>query len=70
MMISGEKIAQIQSSNMQLSPESPSSKNAETTNFSLHYAFKSSIKEENWIPFPYTQLRNLDKTLLFLSQQI
>ena len=45
-MISGKKIAQIQSFGMQLSLESPSSKNAETTKISLHYASKSLTKKE------------------------
>lgn len=44
--LSGKKIAQTQSSGMQLSPESPSSKNAETTKFSLHHTSKSLTKKE------------------------
>ena len=80
--LSGKKIAQTQSSSMQLSPESPSSKNVETTKFSLHHTSKSLTEKETRIPSPCihskskyplfsnSQFGKLNKTLFFLSQQI
>ena len=54
------KIAQIQSSNMQLSPKSPSSKNVETTKFSLLMHLNHWLKRKFESPSPtYIQNQNI-----------